>query len=154
MSLPITIAKRVGRTLLLLLFAAGGTILLVRFAPGFFSDTREMDAKYAQAAQAEIQEENSQQQSVELIAIHEVRSWLSGDFGLSRQYHVGCAIDWRACAGLGFTSSEGHLSWLAAGDLRCVAYKRSAKGRSTVAIAIHTSSGGSHGGHGDCLHPG
>lgn len=88
MSLLMTIAKRAGRTLLLLLFAAGGTILLVRFAPGFFSDSREMDAKYAQAARVEIQEENSRQQSVELIAIHEVKGWLSGDFGQSRQYHV------------------------------------------------------------------
>jgi hypothetical protein len=46
-SLLSSIAKRVGRTLLLMLFAAVGTILLVRFAPGFFSDSREMDAKYA-----------------------------------------------------------------------------------------------------------
>ena len=88
MSLLTTIGKRAGRTLLLLLFAAGGTILLVRFAPGFFSDSREMDAKYAQAAQAEIQAENNQQQSVSRIAIQEVKSWLSGDFGQSRQYHV------------------------------------------------------------------
>jgi len=87
-TLPMIIVKRTGRTLLLLFFAAGGTILLVRFAPGFFSDTREMDAKYAQAAHAEIQEENSQQQSVEQIAIREVKSWLNGDFGQSRQYHV------------------------------------------------------------------
>ena len=88
MTLPMIIVKRTGRTLLLLFFAAGGTILLVRFAPGFFSDTREMDAKYAQAAHEEIQEENSQQQSVEQIAIREVKSWLNGDFGQSRQYHV------------------------------------------------------------------
>jgi len=87
-TLPMIIVKRTGRTLLLLFFAAGGTILLVRFAPGFFSDTREMDAKYAQAAHEEIQEENSQQQSVEQIAIREVKSWLNGDFGQSRQYHV------------------------------------------------------------------
>jgi peptide/nickel transport system permease protein len=71
-----------------LLFAAGGTILLVRFAPGFFSDSREMDAKYAQAARADIQAENNQQQSVGLIAIQEVKSWLHGDFGQSRQYQV------------------------------------------------------------------
>jgi peptide/nickel transport system permease protein len=84
----IVIAKRVGRTLLLLLFAAGGTILLVRFAPGFFSDSREMDAKYAQAAQIEIQQENSRQQSVGRIAMQEAKSWLRGDFGQSRQYQV------------------------------------------------------------------
>lgn len=88
MSLPMTIATRAGRTLLLLLFAAAGTILLVRFAPGFFSDSREMDARYAQAAREEIQPENNQQQSVYLIAIHEFKGWLSGDFGQSRQYGV------------------------------------------------------------------
>ena len=54
------IALRVARTLFLMLFAAAGTILLVRYAPGFFSDSREMDARYAQAARAEIQAEEVQ----------------------------------------------------------------------------------------------
>jgi peptide/nickel transport system permease protein len=88
MSLPMTIAMRVGRTLLLMLFAAAGTILLVRFAPGFFSDSREMDARYGQAAQTEIQAETLQQQSLGAIAGHEIESWVHGDFGESRQYHV------------------------------------------------------------------
>ena len=54
MILARTIAARVGRTLLLVIFAAAGTVLLVRFAPGFFSDAREMDAKFAPAARIEI----------------------------------------------------------------------------------------------------
>lgn len=88
MSLPLKIAARVGRTLLLMLFAAAGTLLLVRFAPGFFSDDREMDAKYARVAQSEITADTERQQSIRLIAIHEVKSWLKGDFGQSRQFHV------------------------------------------------------------------
>ena len=84
----IDLLKRVARTLLLMLCAAAGTILLVRFAPGFFSDSREMDAKSAQAAQAEIQEESSQRQSVVTIAVREARSWMNGDFGQSRQYNI------------------------------------------------------------------
>jgi peptide/nickel transport system permease protein len=88
MSLAITIATRAGRTLLLMLFAAGGTILLVRFAPGFFSDSREMDANYAQTEQLEVEAENRQQWSVGLIAIREAGNWLRGDFGQSRQYDV------------------------------------------------------------------
>lgn len=88
MNLPTAIAARTGRSLLLLLFAAAGTVLLVRFAPGFFSDSREMDGKYAQAAREEIQEENSQHLSLYLIAVHEAKSWLNGDFGKSRQYGV------------------------------------------------------------------
>jgi peptide/nickel transport system permease protein len=87
-SLPTTIALRAGRTLLLLLFAAAGTILLVRFAPGFFSDSREMDARYAQAAQAEMQAESSRQESAGQIALLELRGLRHGDFGESRQYQV------------------------------------------------------------------
>jgi peptide/nickel transport system permease protein len=82
------IAMRVGRSLLLMLFAAAGTILLVRFAPGFFSDSREMDARYAQAARAEMEAESDQQQSANQIATQEVKSWLNGGFGQSRQYNV------------------------------------------------------------------
>ena len=88
MNLLTKIATRGGHFLLLLLFAAGGTILLVRFAPGFFSDDREMDAKYAQAAQSEIAAYADQQRSVRQIAIREVKGWLRGDFGESRQYHT------------------------------------------------------------------
>ncbi len=84
----LTIAKRVGRTLLLMLCAAAGTILLVRFAPGFFSDDREMDAKYALAAQAEILAQSDAERSIVRITVHEARSWLKGDFGESRQYGV------------------------------------------------------------------
>jgi len=87
-SQPKTIVTRAGRTLLLMLFAAGGTILLVRFAPGFFSDSRELDPRYAQAARLEMQAEDSQPQSVNRIATEEMKNWLRGDFGESRQYHV------------------------------------------------------------------
>ena len=88
MSWPVTIAMRAGRTLLLILCAAAGTILLVRFAPGFFSDPREMDAKYAQAAQEEIDAENGQHRSVNQIAMQEAKDFLGGGFGTSRQYRV------------------------------------------------------------------
>jgi peptide/nickel transport system permease protein len=80
------IAIRVARTVLLVFVAAVGTVLLVRFAPGFFSDSREMDAKYAEAARAEIQA--NRQQSVYKIAVEEARGWFKGEFGTSRQYNV------------------------------------------------------------------
>jgi len=88
MNLLLKIATRLGRTLLLLLFAALGTILLVRFAPGFFSDDREIDARYAQVARAQIGAEMDQQRSLGQIAIHEIKGWLKGDFGESRQFHT------------------------------------------------------------------
>jgi peptide/nickel transport system permease protein len=71
-----------------MLLAAAGTILLVRFAPGFFSDDREMDSKYGLAARSEIQAENDRQRSISMIAVSELKGWLRGDFGESRQYHV------------------------------------------------------------------
>jgi peptide/nickel transport system permease protein len=71
-----------------MLFAAAGTILLVRFAPGFFSDYRQMDEKYGRAAMAEIQAETDQQHSVRQVAVVEIKSWLHGEFGESRQYQV------------------------------------------------------------------
>lgn len=88
MNLLLKIAARAGRTLLLVLCAAGGTILLVRFAPGFFSDDREMDARYAQVARSEIGAEMDQQRSLRQIAIREVKGWAKGDFGESRQFHT------------------------------------------------------------------
>lgn len=86
MILPMTIAKRVGRTFLLALIAAIGTSFLVRFAPGFFSDAREMDAKFGQAAQLELQA--TKRQTLEEIALDEFKGWVKGDFGRSRQYNV------------------------------------------------------------------
>jgi len=88
MNLLLRIATRVGRTLLLMLFAASGTILLVRFAPGFFSDDREMDAKYAHIARTDFGAEMDRQRSLRQIAVGEVKGWLKGDFGESRQFHT------------------------------------------------------------------
>ena len=105
------IAARVGHTLLLMLFAAAGTVLLVRFAPGFFSDYREMDERYGQAALAEIKAEAGQGRSIRQIAVSEVKGWLHGDFGESRQYQVPVAdllvpriraSSWLLVEGLGF----------------------------------------------------
>src|SRR5208283_5142622 len=85
--LPATIAARLARTLLLMVLAALGTILLVRYAPGFFSDLREMDTKYAQSAHAE-QATEEPQQSAGQIALRSIAGWLRGDFGQSRQFGV------------------------------------------------------------------
>jgi len=87
-SLLMALAARVGRTLLLLLFATAGTILLVRFAPGFFSDVRELDPRYAQIARDELLEEAGHPQSATAIAVREVKGLLKGDFGQSRQYDL------------------------------------------------------------------
>ena len=88
MRVLMVIARRAGRTLLLLFCAGAGTILLVRLAPGFFSDEREMDGKYAQGARLELQAEDARYQTASAMMIREVDSWMHGDLGESRQYHV------------------------------------------------------------------
>jgi len=87
-SLLVAIASRVGRTLLLMLLASAGTVFLVRLAPGFFSDAREMDARYARSVQMELAAERGGDQSAIGISLAEAKSWLHGDFGQSREYHV------------------------------------------------------------------
>jgi peptide/nickel transport system permease protein len=82
------VVRRVARTLLLLLAVAAGATALVRFAPGFFSDEREMDAKYAEGARSRMQAESASDQSVAAIAVREIKGWMNGDLGESRQFQV------------------------------------------------------------------
>lgn len=84
----LSVLTRAGRALLLLIFAATGTILLVRCAPGYFSDIREMDGLYGQAAQREMQVERTSEDSIRQTIGKTARNWLHGDFGQSRQYEV------------------------------------------------------------------
>jgi peptide/nickel transport system permease protein len=88
MSLPLAILKRFGRTVVLLILVAMGTILLMRFAPGYFADAREMDAKYGASARSELRNEQAQQSSLRMVASGAFAGWLQGNFGQSRQYDI------------------------------------------------------------------
>ena len=65
-----------------------GTTLLVRFAPGYLSDAREMDARYAGAAKQELSLVESQSRSPLGMVASEFSTWLRGSGGISRQYGV------------------------------------------------------------------
>ena len=82
-----SILRKLLRTVLLLCLVATGTILLVRFAPGYFSDARELDAQYAQNTRTQIAAE---QQHSSLLGITKnlLGGWLHGDLGQSRQYEL------------------------------------------------------------------
>jgi peptide/nickel transport system permease protein len=88
MRTAVLICRRLGRTLLLLALVALGTILLMRFAPGYFSDTREMDAKYAQREQTALHEEEATAGTFHQLAASTFGGWLHGDSGTSRQYGI------------------------------------------------------------------
>jgi peptide/nickel transport system permease protein len=88
MSLALAILRRFGRTVILLSLVAVGTILLMRFAPGYFADTREMDAQYGNSARAQLQAEQVQQGSLRAVASSVLGGWLHGNLGQSRQYEI------------------------------------------------------------------
>ena len=86
MNLVSAFARRLGRVLLLVSLVGVGTIALMRFAPGYFSDIREIDPKYAGSARAELRTENLAQGSFFDLARATAAGWAMGDFGTSRQY--------------------------------------------------------------------
>ena len=132
---PLVLLRRLGRTALLLVLVAAGTILLMRFAPGYLSDAREMDTKYDRSAQAEISVERSERGSLSLIARSTVGGWLHGDLGRSRQYDV--PVRELIVARLGVTASllaRGVIcGWLLA---LCAALPMSAARTSTTLVAM------------------
>jgi peptide/nickel transport system permease protein len=92
MNLAIRALRRAARTLLLLLVVAAGTMALVRLAPGFFSDERELDTRYAGTVRSELAAEQASQQAggkaVGKIMMDELSQWINGNLGESRQYQV------------------------------------------------------------------
>jgi peptide/nickel transport system permease protein len=84
----VRLASSLARTVSLVLLAALGTVLLMRFAPGYFSDVREMDAQYASGARAELAVQRSTQSSVTALGMQLVRGWTHCDLGLSKQYDL------------------------------------------------------------------
>ena len=79
---------RLARVASLVLLAALGTILLMRFAPGYFTDAREMDSQYAGTAREALQTQETQQYKVFALTQSLLGGWVHGDLGRSRQYDV------------------------------------------------------------------
>ena len=76
------------RVLTLTLLAVVGTSVLMYAAPGYFADTREMDAMHSAGARADLESMRRQQSSVSLLLRSEANGWLRGDLGRSRQYDI------------------------------------------------------------------
>ncbi len=82
------LAARVARLCSLVVVAALGTISLMRFAPGYFADIRELDGQHAQGVRDAIKLQQAQQGSVTDLTRSVVRGWSQGDLGRSRQFDV------------------------------------------------------------------
>ncbi|HTX75708.1 MAG TPA: ABC transporter permease subunit [Terracidiphilus sp.] len=74
--------------LTILLLVMIGTTILVRLAPGYLSDEREMDARYGQTARIQLAEEAAKSHSLLQMVSTELKEWLHGNGGLSRQFQV------------------------------------------------------------------
>ena len=86
MSALVRIARWLARTACIVLLVMLGSTLLVRFAPGYLSDAREMDGRYARVARAELTKEAEQSHSLASMVSSEINRALHGDFGVSRQF--------------------------------------------------------------------
>jgi peptide/nickel transport system permease protein len=82
------VVKWLSRTLAIVLLVIIGSTILVRFAPGYLSDAREMDSRYADAARAELSTEAARSNSLLHMLSSEIGGWARGDAGVSRQYGV------------------------------------------------------------------
>lgn len=80
--------KWLGRALAIVLLVMVSSTILVRFAPGYLSDAREMDARYAEAARAELSAEAARSHSLAQMLRDEMGGWMQGNAGLSRQFGV------------------------------------------------------------------
>ncbi|WP_157477581.1 ABC transporter permease subunit [Granulicella tundricola] len=71
-----------------MVLAALGTIALMRYAPGYFTDAREMDAQYAGSARTELQLEQAQHGTFAQLTRELLGGWMHRDLGRSRHFDV------------------------------------------------------------------
>ena len=88
MKLTLHLIRRLARTASIVLLVLIGSTLLVRLAPGYLSDAREMDPRYANVARAELSAEAARSASLSHTLSTEIKGWIHLNFGVSRQYNV------------------------------------------------------------------
>ncbi len=88
MSLVGELCRQLFRMLAVIVLVTAGSSALVRFAPGYLSDARELDARYALAARSELSAEAARSGSFFHLLSTEIGGWTRGTLGLSRQYEV------------------------------------------------------------------
>jgi peptide/nickel transport system permease protein len=88
MRIGLAMVQWLSRTIAILLLVMVGTTILVRYAPGYLTDEREMEAPYAQEARAELSIQAAQSRSLRQMVTSEIASFVHGGGGISRQYGV------------------------------------------------------------------
>jgi peptide/nickel transport system permease protein len=146
MKTAITGLRWLGRTFAIVLLVIVGSTILVRFAPGYLSDTREMDGRYAAEARSELSAEAARSRSIHQMLLDEIKEAARGDFGTSRQFGIPVSelIKPRLAVSGGLLARGIGLAWLAA---LCAALLSSAgrnptmlrQAPATVLLAIPTA---------------
>jgi peptide/nickel transport system permease protein len=105
-----------GRTITIVLLVIVGSTVLVRFAPGYLSDAREMDNRYAVEARSALAAETARTRSFPRMLLGEISGSLRGDFGVSRQFEVPVSelIRPRLAVSAGLLLRGLGLAWMAA----------------------------------------
>jgi peptide/nickel transport system permease protein len=105
--------------------------MLVRYAPGYLSDAREMDARYGDVARAGLSAEAARSHSLRQMLAAEMGGWMRGNGGISRQFGVpvselirprlavtgrlllrGIALAWALALSGALLASAGRRPWL------------------------------------------
>ncbi len=80
--------SRMGRVVSLALLAALGSAVLMRYAPGYLADSRELDAGHAQQVRAQLHRIEADQATLPSLLGRQCKAWMHGDLGQSRHYDV------------------------------------------------------------------
>lgn len=88
MKAALSALRWVARTVAIVLLVILGSTVLVRFAPGYLTDAREMDSRYAAEARNELAAESARSRSVHQMFLAEIKGAVRGNFGTSRQFEV------------------------------------------------------------------
>jgi peptide/nickel transport system permease protein len=88
MKRTLAMAQGLARALAIVALVMIGATILVRFAPGYFSDVRELDARYANTERAQLAQEAERSKALPPLLVREIAGWLHGDAGVSRQFGV------------------------------------------------------------------
>lgn len=79
-------ARVLPRTLFLLAATTFGSVALMRGAPGYYSDVRELDSQTGSSVRRALEQERSKNEGTILVTYHWIQSALRGDLGESRQF--------------------------------------------------------------------
>lgn len=77
-----------GRVVSIVVLASVGSAILMRYAPGYLADSRELDAAHAGLVREQLRQLQTEQATLPKMLQSQTRAWLHGDLGQSRHYDV------------------------------------------------------------------